>query len=226
MITRHVVVFCAFLMAEMVSAAEPNWRFVSARSHGSGVSCNNQSVQLVEAGSDVSLLFDNLRADLVGGDGKKINAQFGTCITELAVTIPKGHYIVSSSTTLVGGVEKSARAFGYIQFWTYIWGKARDSVEHHSGPGLFSLLNLGSRIFNRSQIISEPLVQIPHSKSLPKHEQRILCNATKTSSFDAKIVMYINVGGFRDKNSETAIVAVDSLDSSVLLGVKTERCPG
>ncbi|MCX6125499.1 MAG: hypothetical protein NTV34_12245 [Proteobacteria bacterium] len=204
---------------------ELSWSVMSAKSSGYGVSCNKSSVQLVAAGSNMSLLFDDMNADLPGGAKQGIRFEGGICTVELKMTIPKNYYVTSGSSTILGGAEKSQGTTGYVQSATYLWGKAPGSGNGSPGAGLYARLFNAERIFKFKDIISEPFFQIESTRTLSTGERRIMCNATSKGSFDARMIVHVSVGATRQKDQQSAIIAIDTSDSNFLLGLKTDRCP-
>ena len=229
-LARGVRIFGSFLgcIIGLASTAsygqELSWSVISAKSTGYGVSCNKSSVQLVAAGSNMSLLFDNMNADLPGGSKQGVRFEGGVCAVELKMTIPKNYYVTSGSSTILGGAEKSQGTTGYVQSFTYLWGKSPGG-NGSPGAGLYARIFNAERFFKFKDIVSEPFFQIESTRTLSTGERRIMCNATSKGSFDARMVVYVSVGATRQKDQQSAIIAIDSSDSNFLLGVKTDRCP-
>ena len=218
--------FIMGLFSVAATAQELSWSLVSAKSKGNGVTCSNDTVQLIDAGTNLALVFTEMNADLAGGTKQRKFSEAGQCTVELKMTIPQGYFLTGGTSTIFGGVEKSKGAFGYVQSWAYLWGKAVGAPNGKNGAGLYSLIFGAQRSFPAKEEVSIPLFQLESTKQFKKAEQNILCNATKNSPFDARMIVHVNVGATRQNDRQSSIVSVDSSDTNFFLGMKTARCPG
>jgi len=81
-----------------------------------------------------------------------------------------------------------------------------------------------SETYTRQNAVSEPLIQMTDSKEFPMSQKRQFCRLTKAGSNDVRMIVQVGVGAIRADESKTAIVSIDSGDSSYALGMKMGKC--
>lgn len=200
----------AFLGSMQASSQELAWRMTSARSTGVGsVSCDMNSVTMIDAGTSMSLLFDNMRAILPGGDKRGIRTEAALCVVSLDVTIPQGYYLASADSSVTAGVEKSRGATA------------------HFGSAMFLLgtpILTKARIFEAKDVMSLPLVILNERKDFPRPQMVAICQRTKFGAHTAKMIVHVAIGASRVNEGQTSIMEVDAADTSFSLGLSLGRC--
>lgn len=219
-----VVAVSCNLQAGIAFAQELNWKIVKTRSVGRGVSCDPNSIQLIQAGGDVSLLFNEMRVDLPAGDKTKVKNEWGFCNVGMNLTIPKDYYITSASTQIIGGIEKDKGTHGYIDVTTHLLRRLPTILDPVNGGGPFGKILHAQRHFPINKEISEPLFVLEDSRKFNARDAKNMCDWTKTSSASIGMMINVRVAGHRPKVDRSMILSADNVDSHFDLGVRIGKC--
>lgn len=102
----------------LVVAAVAQSGAMAAETFGSwiagGTACDNNSVQVINNGNSVSVLFDNFAVNMPqrqNGDGMSARK---TCNFRITMTPPNGYYLANFRQVYSGGLIKSLRASGQL----------------------------------------------------------------------------------------------------------------
>lgn len=212
------------LTAPPAFAQELGFQIVSAHSTGSGLSCDTNSVHMVNAGTNMSLVFDNMNVNLpAGGDNNKLS-QSGVCTVALNLTIPKDTYLVQASSQIFGGVEKSVGGSGFIQSAMYMVRKATGNASLFPGLGAHGLMLYSEAVFPASDAISEPLIELSDSQDFTRAQQKAMCRWTKSNSDTVGMIIQLSVNGARKNKNQTTIINVDGADTNFNVGMPIDKC--
>ncbi|MCX6119096.1 MAG: hypothetical protein NT027_16285 [Proteobacteria bacterium] len=227
--TSKFFAFVAYSLAASFSASaafaqELDWKIVKTRSVGKGVSCDPNSMQIIQAGGDMTLIFNEMRVDLPAGVSPKQKSEWGSCNVGLNLTIPKNYYITSASSSVVGGVEKDKGTHGYIDARTYLVRRLPTILDPVNGGGPFGKILHAQRIFRHNEIINEPLLVISDNKDFKAKHVKQMCDWTKNNDASIGMLVNLSVAGQRMNSSKTIIVSADNIDSHFDLGLKLDKC--
>ncbi len=212
--------------SNLALSQELDWKLVKTRSVGNGLSCDPNSIQLLQAGGDMSLIFDKMRVELPAGTELKKLTEWGTCHIGLNMTIPKNYYITYASSSVIGGVEKSKGTNGYIDASTYFVRRLPTILDPVQAGGPFGRILHSQRIFKLNEEISEPLFVMNSEKTFnKKNDLKNMCEWTKTSPASIGMLVNLTVVGQRTTNKKSIILSADNMDSHFDLGVKIGKCP-
>lgn len=201
-----------------------NFQMVSARSTGNGLSCDLNSVQMISAGNNMSLIFDHMNVNLPAGGMNKKLASSGVCTVAIDLTIPEDTYLMQASSQIFGGVEKSAGGSGSIMAAMYMVKKSSGTAPLFASLGAHGLMLYTQAIFPTAGSISEPLIQLNDAKSFTLAQQKAMCRRTKKGSEKVGMLVQLSVDGARKNTNQTTIINIDGADTNLEVGIPTGKC--
>jgi hypothetical protein len=225
LISKIVVSLVSMVMLATVSLGqELNWKISKVTSQGNGVSCNEQSVQIANAGTDMTLLFDNMRAEMFGNSEPNTKVKWGKCNVGLEMTIPKNYFLLSANTSLLGGVLKDTMTQGYIDASTFLVRKLPTMIDNVTGPGPFGKILQTQKIWRMNESVNEPLIALYDQKNFNGTQVRNMCEWTKSAPATIGMIVQLTVNAQRNNTSKTVVIAADNIDSHFDMGLKLSKC--
>lgn len=223
-ICKLVLAAAAFAPSNHVVAQELNWKISKVSSVGSGVSCNQQNVSLTNAGTDVTLIFDTMRAEMFASATPNTKVKWGKCSVGLEMTIPKNYFLLSANTTLLGGVLKDTGTQGYIDASTFLVRKLPTMIDNVTGPGPFGKILQTQKIWRQNESVDEALLALNDSRAFNGNQVRNMCDWTKSAPATVGMIVQLSVNAQRTNANKTIMVGVDNIDSHFDLGLKLGKC--
>lgn len=221
---RTVAAILTFISSGTAFSQELSFQLVSAGGSGPHVSCSKDSIQMINAGTNLSLLYDTMKIDMpANGANHNLNEK-ATCTVALTMTIPKNYYLTQSSMVLTGGLEKSKGGDASITSAMYLTRDAWSTEPALPGAGVFGLILKASQDFAKRLPISEPLLELSDSKQYSAHQQKVMCGWTKSKDATIGVLLQIHMTGSRGNQSQTTILSADGTDANFNLGMKTGKC--
>lgn len=221
---RFITATAILLNATTAFSQELNFQMLSAKGVGDGVSCNPNNVQMVSAGTNMSLTYSEMNADLPGDGPNTHLSESGTCTVALALTIPKGIYLQQASSQVFGGVEKSQGGTAAITSTMYLTHEPYSTRPALRSFGDYGQILFSQKIFSPWDVVSEPLLTLSDSKDFSDKEQKKMCRWTKSKSVTIGMLVQLMVTGTRKTVHDTTIVNVDGTDANFNIGMSTGRC--
>ena len=214
------------MSATMAFGQEAKWSMAGATSIGRTLGCDQNSVEFIENGNDTSIVLKNMASSMTAGDNNRRNLhQFATCRVFLKVKVPKGYMISELSTNVVGGVEKSKHAFGFIgASITMFRGLIDVRGKIVGGLEWIDQWSRLQRIFKWGQEVSEPLLTLSDSKTASRHSSKRQCQLTSNSDAEFGVELKLDVNALRARADQTALVSVDTVDNRVSLDTTLIPC--
>lgn len=221
---RTFAAVMTFITSGTAFSQELTFQLVSAQGSGKNVVCDKNHVQMIYAGTNLALLYDDMKIDMpANGSNNNLNEK-GTCTVALTMTIPKSYYLTQSTMLLVGGVEKSKGGDGSITSAMYLTRDAWSTEPALPGAGVFGLILKASQNFVQRLPSSDPLIELSDTKQFSAHQQKVMCGWTKSKDVTIGVLLQLHMTGSRANRSQTMILSADGVDSNFNLGMKTEKC--
>ena len=221
---RTLVAALAFISSGTAFSQELTFQMVSARGAGRNVSCDKNSVQMISAGTNLSLIYDDMKIEMPGDGENRHLVETGTCTVALTMTIPKNYFLTQSSMQLFGGVEKSKGGLATITSAMYMTRDAWSTTPALPGAGVFGLTLLSSKVFLPRQTVSEPLLELSDSKNYSALQQKTMCGWTKSKPASVGLLIQLHMTGTRANRSQTTVLSADGTDANFSVGMKTGKC--
>lgn len=224
-ILKTLIILLASFNGQVALANELEWTFVGAKSRGSGLSCDNKSVFMSAAGSDVAVTLNKMNINMPAGDTSKVRSQWGTCYIYLNVKIPQGYTIASNQTTLLGGLLKDGGVSGYVDIVTALNSRAYHSnVNWFRGVAAIGPVTQIFRNLKYREELNEPLFQMSKNASFNKMQKNRICRLTANQSIELGYYIQISMAATRNSFQKSAIFNIDSMDGNFNLASSAEAC--
>lgn len=224
---RTLIIAASTLLPQVAFAGEVQWKFVGASSIGNGIQCSKSSTEYSSAGNDLSLLLPQMNISMPAGAKPNIKSQWGTCFILFKVTVPQGETIVTTSSTLIGGILKDKGVQGYIDAVTMLTQQKTWQTNPYVGfvPFAFGSAIHLQRNMNSFEQINEPLFEMTKSQNLSPAAKKQLCKLTLARPAELGLYIRLSVAATRRSTSTSAIIKIDSMDQHFDLSMRSEACP-
>lgn len=221
---RVLAAFLFFTSSGTAFSQELEYKFITARGSGRDIACDRNNIQMISAGTNMSLVYNDMRLEMPGDGSNRHLAEAGICNVALNVTIPKGYYFTQSSMQVLGGVEKSKGGIVTMTSAMYLTRDPYSTTAALPGAGVYGLTLLAHKIFYPRDIVSEPLLDLSDTKAYTKAQQKAMCNWTKSNKASVGMLVQLYLTGTRLNQHQTTIVSVDGVDANFNLGMQMGKC--
>jgi hypothetical protein len=225
-VSTCALAFIGFMASAPAFADDLEFSLVSAISTGiNGPSCSADSVHLINAGTDVSLIFDSMNVTLPAGGPDRSLIATGNCRVTVKMNIPKGTYLTQATSTITGGVEKNKGAISSLYSSMFLMRTANATTPLLTAVGPYGLTLFAKKDYGAREIVSEALVSLTDTRTYGARDQKTMCNWTKSNAVSIAMLLQIGVTGVRSNpNTQTAIISIDSSDTNFRVGMSTGKC--